>query len=131
MTPACALRRVFVLAALVATSNAAAGDVSFQNDVLPVLTTRCVMCHMEGADQGHLSLYPEAWSQLVGVASTESPLKRVEAGVPDKSYLYRKLMGTHLDAGGSGVRMPFQLDALAVEELALIRTWIEQGAPQN
>ena len=124
-------RRWLGLAALMATGTSLADGVSFQNDVLPVLTTRCVMCHMDGADQAHLSLFPEAWSHLVGVASTESPLKRVEAGVPDKSYLYLKLMGTHLDAGGTGLRMPFQQDPLAAEELALIKTWIEQGALQN
>jgi len=131
MTAAGGWRRRFALAALLVTGPVVAGGVSFRDDVLPVLTTRCVMCHMDGADQAKMSLFPEAWSHLVGVDSTESPLKRVEPGIPDKSYLYRKLMGTHLEAGGSGLRMPFQQDPLSAEELALIRTWIEQGALQN
>jgi hypothetical protein len=119
------------VAALFAAGVAHGGDVSFQTDLMPVLNERCVMCHLEGAQQANFSLYPEAWSQLVGVTSTESPMKRVEPGKPDQSYLYRKLMGTHLEAGGSGARMPFQQDPLDPAFLALLRQWIEQGAKQN
>lgn len=123
--------RFLTVVALLATGAAHAGDVSFQNDVMPVLTARCVMCHMDGAEQANLSLFPEAWSHLVGVPSTQSPLKRVEAGKPEQSYLYRKLMGTHLDAGGSGLRMPLQQDPLEPAFLDLLKQWIEQGAKQN
>lgn len=124
-------RCVLSLAALFAAGATRAGEVSFQNDVMPVLTAHCVVCHMDGAEQGHLSLFPEAYGHLVGVASTESKLKRVEAGKPDQSYLYRKLMGTHLDAGGSGLRMPVQQDPLDAAFLDLLKQWIEQGAKQN
>ena len=131
MTRLGARRHWLALVVLFGAGTATAGDVSFENDVLPLLTVRCVMCHMDGADQAHLSLYPDAWSHLVGIPSTQSPLKRVEAALPNKSYLYLKLMGTHLDAGGSGLRMPVQQDALGADELTLIRTWIAQGALQN
>lgn len=113
-------------------ATAASGDpVSFRNDVLPLLTTRCVMCHVEGAEQGQLSLYPDAWAQLVGVPSTQAPLKRVEPGAPDKSYLYLKLLGKQAEAGGSGLQMPFQQDALSPAELELLRKWIQQGAVKD
>jgi hypothetical protein len=118
-------------AALWVAGVAHGGDVSFQNDIAPVLTERCVMCHMDGADQAKLSLYPDPWPHLVGAASSEAPQKRVEPGKPDDSYLYRKLMGTHLEAGGSGVRMPFQADPLDPAFLELLKQWIEQGAKQN
>jgi hypothetical protein len=124
-------RGLVPVVALLATGVARGGDVSFQGDLMPVLNERCVMCHLEGAQQANFSLYPEAWSQLVGVTSTESPMKRVEPGKPDQSYLYRKLMGTHLEAGGNGVRMPFQQDPLDSAFLELLRQWIEQGAKQN
>jgi hypothetical protein len=124
------LRGVTGLLSLAATV-VSADTVSFRADVLPLLTTRCVMCHVEGAEQGNLSLYPDAWAQLVGVPSTESPLKRVEPGAPDRSYLYLKVLGTHLDAGGSGLRMPFQQDPLSPAELELLRKWIEQGAVRD
>ena len=124
------LRSVAALLSLVATA-AFADPASFRADVLPLLTTRCVMCHVEGAEQGQLSLYPDAWAHLVGVASTQSPLQRVEPGAPDKSYLYLKVLGTQLAAGGSGLRMPFQQDPLSPAELELLRKWIEQGAPKD
>jgi hypothetical protein len=131
MRPAAArLRSVAALLSL-GPMAALADPVSFRTDVMPLLTTRCVMCHVEGAEQGNLSLYPDAWAQLVGVRSTQSPLKRVEPGAPDKSYLYLKVLGTQLDAGGSGLRMPFQQDPLSPAELELLRKWIEQGAVKD
>ena len=120
-------RSVLTVLSLAATA-ASADTVSFRSDVLPLLTTRCVMCHVEGAEQGHLSLYPDAWAQLVGVPSTQAPIKRIEPGAPNKSYLYLKVLGTQVEAGGSGLRMPFQQDALSPAEIELLRKWIEQGA---
>lgn len=87
------------------------------------------MCHVEGAELGGLKLYPDAWTQLVGVTSTQSPLKLVEPGSPDRSYLYAKLMGTQVTAGGSGLRMPAQ--PLGAEELETIRRWIAEGAKRD
>lgn len=117
---------------LVATAASAAdGTVSFKSQVLPLLTERCVMCHVQGAEQGALSLFPEAWSQLVGVKASESVLNRVEAGAPERSYLYLKLLGQQESAGGSGERMPFQQDPLTAQELDVFRRWIAEGAVQD
>ncbi|MGB8694154.1 MAG: hypothetical protein WCD08_11650 [Steroidobacteraceae bacterium] len=112
-------------------ASAADGGVSFKSQVLPILTERCVMCHVQGAEQGALSLFPEAWSQLVGVKASESVLNRVEAGAPERSYLYLKLLGKQESAGGSGERMPFQQDPLTAEELDLFKRWIAEGAAQD
>ena len=118
---------------LLAATGASAldGTVSFKNEVLPILTERCVMCHVQGAEQGALSLFPEAWSQLVGVKASESALMRVEAGAPERSYLYLKLLGQQETAGGSGARMPFQQDPLTAAELDLFKRWIAEGAAQD
>jgi hypothetical protein len=121
------------IGALLANAAACAADapVSFGNDLLPILTQHCFMCHVQGAEQGSLSLYPEGWSQLVGVPSTEAKMKRVEPGAPERSYLYLKLMGTQAAAGGSGARMPIQQDPLSEKELDLFKRWISEGAAQN
>lgn len=130
-------RSIMLLAFAVAVAGAVAapawsqGSVSFNSDVVPILSKNCVMCHLPGAEQAGLILYPDPWTQLVGVASTESPLKRVESGSPEKSYLYVKLIGTQEQVGGSGLRMPFQQDALGPADLETIRRWIEQGAKLN
>jgi hypothetical protein len=126
---ALAYASVSLLAATAA--SAADGAVSFKSQVLPLLTERCVMCHVQGAEQGALSLFPEAWSQLVGVKASESALNRVEAGAPERSYLYLKLLGQQEAAGGSGERMPFQQDPLTAQELDLFRRWIAEGAAQD
>ena len=124
-------RSVLIVAALATAAPAAAGEsAAFGERVVPIFTQRCVMCHVEGGALGELSLYPDPWSRLVGVASTQSPLKLVEAGAPEKSYLYAKLLGTHDKVGGSGQRMPMQ-EPLAANELETIRLWILKGAAND
>jgi mono/diheme cytochrome c family protein len=120
-----------VAALAIATTAVAQDSVAFADRVVPVLNQRCVMCHVEGGALGELSLYPDPWTRLVGVASTQSPLKLVEPGSPEKSYLYAKLLGTHDKAGGSGQRMPPQQDSLGAAELETIRQWILKGAPND
>src|SRR5260221_4730223 len=81
--------------------------VSFQRDIAPLLKDHCAPCHLTGEEGGHMSLYPAAaYKTLVGVPSTESPLPRVKPGEPDQSYVVRKLEGTHIEAGGRGLRLP-------------------------
>jgi hypothetical protein len=102
--------------------------IHFQKSIQPLLNQRCVMCHQEGSAPGGLSLDPaHAYKSLVGVPSTQAPLARVSPGQPDKSYLWHKLSGTHVEAGGSGVRMPLGGE-MPAEEMSRLRTWIEQGA---
>ncbi|MCK6479659.1 MAG: hypothetical protein L6R43_05750 [Planctomycetes bacterium] len=91
-------------------------------------------CHLPPfANAGVHFSTPEAIHALtVGVPSEQSPLLRVSPGRPSQSYLWHKLLGTHLEVGGSGVRMPdFHLPGdrfFDEEELALVRGWILDGA---
>jgi hypothetical protein len=91
-------------------------------------------CHLPPfANAGVHFATPEATHALtVGVPSEQSPLLRVSPGRPSQSYLWHKLLGTHLDVGGSGVRMPdFHLPGdrfFEEEELDLVRGWILDGA---
>jgi len=124
----------FVLLAVTNTAyadNGSAGKTSFEKDVLPILNAHCVMCHLPGGAQGELSLYPDAWSELVGVPSKQSPLLQVEPGSPDRSYLYIKLIDSGESVGGSGLLMPIQQAPLDHDQIETIRLWIEQGAQQN
>ncbi len=123
--------RLFLPALMVVISTAHAGSVSFEKDVVPILNSYCVMCHLPGGEQGGLSLYPDAWSELVGIPSKQSPLLQVEPGSPDKSYLYIKLIDSGESAGGSGLLMPIQQPPLDQDKIETIRLWIAQGAKQN
>ena len=98
---------------------------------MPILNPYCVMCPLPGADQGGLSLYPDAWSEMVDVPSRQSPLLLVKPGLPDESYLYIKLIDSGLSAGGSGLIMPVQQPPLSTGQIETIRSWIEQGAENN
>lgn len=104
---------------------------SFKRDVLPILNSYCVMCHLPGAEQGGLGLYPDAWSRTVGIPSKQSPLLLVDLGSPDSSYLYIKLIETGESVGGSGLLMPIQQPPLDQDQIETVRLWIEQGAKQN
>jgi hypothetical protein len=125
------MNRKLLPALLLASCSSIAETVSFDQDILPILTQYCVMCHVPGAEQADLVLYPDAWSQLIGVPSSQSSLLRVEPGFPDKSYLYLKLIGTQETEDGSGLQMPFQQNPLDPAQIEAIRLWIEQGAKQN
>jgi len=123
-------RGPWLLAALASTASADEG-VQFGRDIVPILNRSCVSCHLEGGELGSLILYPDPWARLVGVASTQSELKLVEPGDPDKSYVYAKLAGTHEAAGGSGVRMPPQSPPLAAADIDRLRQWIATGAKND
>ncbi len=114
-----------------ASCSSSADFISFNEEVLPILNRHCVLCHLPGAEQAELSLYPDAWSQLVRIPSRQSALSLVEPGSPGKSYLYLKLIGTQETEGGTGLQMPFQQNPLDSAQIEAIRLWIEQGAKQN
>jgi len=99
-----------------------------------ILTPACSSCHTDDGrtPAGGLNLRAAATSHsnLVGVASTgKAGATRVIAGNPSGSYLVQKLEGA---ADIVGLRMPrngppFLTDA----QVALIRQWIQIGAPNN
>jgi mono/diheme cytochrome c family protein len=98
-----------------------------------ILTPACTSCHTDEGrtPAGGLNLKSgSAYSNLVGVASTGKPgAVRVIAGNPSGSYLVQKLEGA---PDIVGLRMPrngppFLTDA----QIALIRLWIQNGAPNN
>lgn len=104
---------------------------SIQTDIFTPTCARSG-CHTSGSASGGQVLEEgSSFSNLVGVDSTESDLKRVLPGDPDNSYLIHKLEGTQSSAGGSGVQMPKGATPLTDEEIQAIRDWITAGAEDN
>jgi cytochrome c553 len=114
------------------TSNTSSTGVSYSRDIQPLFNSYCVVCH-QGVGQAGLTLEPNlSYSKLVGVPSTESATElRVKAGAPDQSYLLAKLNGTQVQAGGSGVQMPYGAAPLSQAQISLIQQWIAAAALNN
>lgn len=109
-----------------------ATTVSFVNEVQMVFDFNCVSCHQTGAENADLNLgFDVSYDELVGVASVQSPLLRVQPGMPSESYLLHKLEGSQQEVGGSGSQMPLGLGPLPDADIATIRTWIDECALDN
>lgn len=117
---------------LLVAGNSHAADVIFSQDIVPLLERNCASCHLVGTEPGKLSLHgPAAHASLVDRPAAGAEMLLVSPGEPGNSYLLHKLRGTHLDAGGSGARMPFASPALPDNIIELIETWIRNGAANN
>ena len=98
-------------------------DVSFANQIMPILQENCVSCH-GGVDENgevvvELSLDMTTYEGLMAGSEYGSIL---EAGNPDESLIVEMVeMGD----------MPEEGDPLSPEQIELLRTWIAEGARNN
>jgi WD40 repeat protein len=91
----------------------------FLRDVAPILQTRCGGCHGAKKTEGDYRLHTFTFLRKPG-GSDEQP---IVAGKPDESELFRRIVETDAD-----LRMPQEDDPLSPSEIAIIKTWIAQGA---
>eukprot|EP00808_Paulinella_micropora_P005747 g72158.t1 len=70
-----------------------------------------------------------AYDSTVRVTSRGSNLDLITPCSAEKSYVYHKLAGTHLQVGGRGSRMPAIGDFPSQDDMDMIRQWIDSGAP--
>jgi mono/diheme cytochrome c family protein len=93
--------------------------VDFTKDIQPILSENCFKCH--GPDNQEAGLRLDRKSPAMKGGERGSP---IVAGKPEESLLFRAING-----GGEDVpRMPKNGEPLENEQIALIRSWIEQGA---
>ena len=109
-----------LLVVLACSSSVLAADapVDYVKDVKPLLVKYCNDCHGASEQQSGLRLDAAA---LIKRGGDHGP--GLEAGAGDKSLLILALMGE-----ADFPRMPLESDALAKEEIDLLRRWIDQGA---
>ncbi|AMK25303.1 hypothetical protein K426_21979 [Sphingobium sp. TKS] len=101
---------------------------SFNQEIQPIFDGNCVACHQAQGASGNLNLeIGTAYGAIVAVKSGESPLSYIAPGKPEQSYLIRKVEGTHVQAGGSGERMPLT-GPLDAPSIAKLRDWVKAGA---
>ena len=97
--------------------------VSFADDVLPIFRARCAECHGAVDENGEVrtevSLNLLEYERVI-MGSEFGTV--IEPGDPDGSFLLDMIV-----AGD----MPEQGDPVPEEEIAVIRSWIAVGAPNN
>ncbi|MBF0350451.1 MAG: hypothetical protein HQM11_05435 [SAR324 cluster bacterium] len=87
----------------------------------------CVICHSGEFPMGGMSLEADQYTNVVvnkRLSSTRIPI--VNPGNSDGSYIYMKITG---DANIKGVQMPAMGGPLSDNDIALIKQWIDVGAP--
>ncbi len=87
---------------------------TFEADVSPILTKRCVVCHGDSGPQADLNL-----TTVSGLLDGGKTGPAVAAGSAEHSLLIAKVV--------SGA-MPPVGDKLTADEVATLRAWIDQGA---
>src|SRR5437588_10275128 len=113
------LAAALLSAGALCSSAADTKQVDFAKDIQPIFAENCYKCH--GPDKQENGL---RWDRKADALKGGEKGKPIVPGKPAESLLFRAVNG-----GGEDVpRMPKKGDALANEQIALIRAWIEQGA---
>jgi len=94
----------------------AATEVDFVRDVAPIFEQHCVSCHKTADPNGDLDL-----THAAGVLVAEDEPSVVVASKPAESRLLEMISGDEPE-------MPQDADPLSTEQIAIIKSWIEQGA---
>jgi ankyrin repeat protein len=92
------------------------GKVDFAKDVQPVLRQNCYGCHGPAQQMGGLRLDRKSSVFKPG-------MRRVVPGSSENSFLYHRVSGSVY-----GLQMP-PTGPLKAEQVALLKAWIDQGAP--
>lgn len=137
-------RIVFIALVIVGTgcggSSPSPADASPTGSGKPTFSTvqtqvlaQCISCHGAQPFENDLVLTADqAYSQLVGVASTAWPQElRVKPGNPDASLLYKKLTGMLSPDEGFAMPPIYPWRQLPTDQLQLMHEWITGGAANN
>jgi uncharacterized membrane protein len=119
------LGSALVLAALGCSSEQEVKQLSYADDVKPIMDKHCVSCHVsgqQGASQSGLVL--DSYQGLMK-GTKHGPVVVADSAV--SSTLYRLVAGK----ADPSIRMPHGKEPLSAEEVETIKVWIDQGAAQN
>ncbi|MEM7143633.1 MAG: PSD1 and planctomycete cytochrome C domain-containing protein [Verrucomicrobiota bacterium] len=94
-------------------------EVDFERDIAPIFAENCLDCHGPDKQKGELRLDQRA----IMLRGGDSGLATIVPGDTEKSYLLELVK--HLE---SGMEMPPKGDPLSDDQIALLETWIDEGA---
>lgn len=98
-------------------------DVSYQEDVVPILEASCLDCHGAENDEGEVVIelgYDMTTYEGLMAGSDYGPV--IEPGDPDGSLFLDMIVNGDMPEDG---------DPLPEEEIEVIRAWIAEGAQNN
>ena len=107
-------------------SGCATQQVSYRNDVVPILESKCINCHTSPDGIGYKATGLE-------MGSYESLMQGTAYGQVIVAGDSRRSMLNMLVEGRAGQcqRMPRKDDVLAPEQIEIFRQWVNQGALDN
>jgi hypothetical protein len=124
-----------VAAAIQRVNQNGPAEVSFESDIAPIFTRRCTFCHYPLNASGLDLTRP--FDPGTGVLQRASSWPRAEAKLlidpadPLNSFLLDKVIRTNLVPALDGEAMPWQIPSLDPQQIAAIRQWITDGAPDD
>lgn len=117
------LLAVALLGAAACERSTEAEVVSYSDDIQPLLDEHCSECHTGDGEGLKASGFSTESHATVMKGTRLGPM--VEPGDPLSSSLYRLVSGREVHPS---IRMPHGEAMLPESDIALIETWIEQGA---
>ena len=106
--------------ALIGLGQARAESPSFKRDIAPVLLNSCLACHGPKKSEGGYRI--DTFERVVGAGDSTQP--GFVAKDLDGSEAFRRITSSDVKE-----RMPLEGDPLPGEQVALLKHWIEAGAP--
>ncbi|MFC1748400.1 c-type cytochrome [Pseudomonadota bacterium] len=97
---------------------------SFERDITPILTMRCVECHSGEGEGAHTSGLNLANHGSLMSGTKEGGQLIVPGSAMTSSFMVMLTRKDHL-------RMPYGKSPLSDDEVRVIRKWIDQGAKNN
>jgi uncharacterized membrane protein len=108
-------------------TSCASQQVSYQEDVVPILEHRCIKCHLAPDGPGYIAtgLAMDSYHSLMQ-GTYYGPV--IVAGESRRSIMNMLVEGR----AGKRQRMPHQEDnGLNEEQIRILRQWVDQGALNN
>lgn len=99
-------------------------EVSFERDITPILSMRCVECHSGEAEGAHSSGLNLTNHGSLMSGTKEGGQLIIPGSAMTSSFMVMLTRKDHL-------RMPFGKSPLSDDEVRVIRKWIDQGAKNN
>ena len=120
--------KLTVLAGMVAVLSLGAGctrEVSFKQDIFPILSQNCLSCHKAGGE----GLVKSG----LNMENYEGLMKGTKFGpiIVAGSSVSSTLVLLVERQGHPSINMPKDKPAIAADQIKLIRQWIDQGAKNN